>query len=386
MSPDAVVIGGGIVGCACAYYLAGAGLQVHLVEKGALASGTSKAGQSHIVLWELPEINLRLGKASRRLYEALRDELPLDIEYRRTGSLALIDEPSAWPAFEKTVLSLRAGGLNCQLLTADDLRALEPHLAPDLVGGAAFPEDAQVNPILTTLALARAAQDRGVTVQPFTEVIGIRRSADGRVDGVITSRGRIATRAVVNAAGVWSGSIGRMVGVDIPVVPRRGHIVITEPVPENLINCKIILAAGYMQTLESASGVAIAANIQQTQSANLMLGSSREFVGFDWSVDAGVIRSMVERNIRFLPGLKGIHAIRTYAGLRPYSPDLVAIIGPVDAVPGFYVASGHEGAGITMGPITGKLISQAITGRATDLPLELLSLSRFSRSGSPAVH
>ncbi|MGC8787126.1 MAG: NAD(P)/FAD-dependent oxidoreductase [Anaerolineae bacterium] len=378
MLPDAVVIGGGIVGCSCAYYLAREGVKVCLLEKGTIASGTSRAGQSHIVLWEEPDINLRLEKASRLLYEALAEELPFDIEYRRTGSLALVENAADWEPFARTVHSLQARGLDCQLLSGTDLTRMEPNLAQDLAGGAYFPEDAQVNPILTTLALAQGAKCMGAEIRPFTEVTGIELSEERKVVAVNTTAGRIPTAIVVNAAGVWSAAIGKMVGLEIPVIPRRGHIIVTEPVPDNLIHCKIILAAGYMQTLGATSGVAMSANIQQTRSGNLLLGSSRDFGGFDRTVKPEVIRAQLARNLRFLPALANIHVIRTYAGLRPYSPDLVPIISTGDGVQGFYIATGHEGAGITMAPITGKLISEMITGKAPTVPLEPLSLRRFS--------
>jgi glycine/D-amino acid oxidase-like deaminating enzyme len=382
VSPDVVVIGGGIVGSACAYYLSRAGVRVLLVEKGAPASGTSKACQCHVVLWEQPEINMRLGRASRLLYEELAEGLPFDIEYRQTGSLAVVEDPADWPEFVQTIRSLQALGLNCGLLSPDDLAYREPNLARDLAGGASFPEDGQVNPIYAALALAGAARQNGATIQYSTEVNGVERSQSGAVTAVTTTAGRIPTQAVVNAAGVWSAKVGRMVGIEIPVKPRRGHIVVTEPLPYDIINCKIILAAGYMQTLTAGGGIALAANIQQTRNGNILLGSSREFAGFDWSVSGKVIRDMVARNLRFLPALRGAHAIRSYAGLRPYSPDLVPILGRVDAVDGFYVACGHEGAGITMGPISGKLICEVITGQEPSLPLEQLSLSRFDHQAN----
>ena len=379
MYPDVVVIGGGIVGCACAYYLSRAGARVLLLEKGAVASGTSKAGQSHVVLWEQPEINMRLGRASRLLYEQLSAELPFDIEYSQTGSLAVVEKAEDWPAFVESVRALQALDLNCSLLSSDELSYLEPNLARDLAGGASFPEDGQVNPLYATLALAEAAKRNRAVIQERTEVIGIERSRCGALTAVITPAGRIATDTVVNAAGVWSPEVGRMVGVEIPVKPRRGHIVVTETLSPDIIHCKIILAAGYMQTLTAGGGVALAANIQQTRSGNLLLGSSREFAGFDWSVSYSVLRDMVARNLRFLPALQNVHAIHSYAGLRPYSPDLVPIIGKVDTVDGFYLACGHEGAGITMGPISGKLISELITGQEPSLPTGELSLSRFEQ-------
>jgi glycine/D-amino acid oxidase-like deaminating enzyme len=380
MFPDVVVIGGGIVGCSCAYYLSRAGAKVHLVEKGPMGSGASKAGMCHVVTWEEPEIHLRLARASKQLYEALSEELPADIEYRRTGSMAIVEKPEALESFGEIVRSLQDWGLNCRLLSAEEIAEMEPIVAPDIGGGMLFPEDAQVNPLYATLGLARGAEDHGATIQSFAEVTGIELSADGRkVVAVNTTADRIPTKCVVNAAGAWSGVIGNMVGLDVPVTPRKGHLVVTVPVPDNVVNCKIILAAGYMDSLKESVDVAVAANLQQTANGNLLLGTSRQFVGFDRSVEPQVISLMLSRCLRFFPTLSEVHAIRTWAGLRPYTPDLLPIIGPVDTLEGFYMASGHEGIGITEGPITGKLISQIVTGQEPDLPLEELSLSRFAR-------
>jgi len=228
--------------------------------------------------------------------------------------------------------------------------------------------------------LASAAQERGAILQPFTEVTGIQVSRDAVV-AVDTDAGRVPTGAVVNAAGAWSGSIGAMAHIDIPVVPRKGHVVVTESAAHTTLNCKIILAFGYMQTLSAGEGVAVAANIQQTSHGNLLLSSSREFVGFSRSVRPRVVSAMLLRCLRLFPHLGSLHAIRCFAGLRPYSPDLVPIIGAVEGVDGFYVATGHEGAGITMGPVSGRLISQIVMGQAPEVPVERLSLSRFKRAG-----
>jgi glycine/D-amino acid oxidase-like deaminating enzyme len=377
---DVVVIGGGVVGCASAYYLAKAGVDVCLIERGPLGSGASKAGQCHIVLWEEPPINLALSKASKALYQNMSEELSVDIEYRDTGSLAIIEKESGIDDFAAMVGRLQAGGLDCEMLDAKGFIEREPNVAGDIAGGAWFPEDAQVNPMKTTLALAQGAREHGATIQTLTTVKGIELSTDGKsVQAVDTCQGKIATKNVVNAAGAWSAKIGEMVGLEIPVKPRKGHLVVVEPVPESVINCKVILAAGYMDSLKSESAVAVAANIQQAVNGNLVLGSSRQFVGFDTIVEPDVIRQMLSRCLRFFPKIAGVHAIRSWAGLRPYTPDMKPIIGPVDDINGFYNACGHEGIGITMGPITGKLISQLITGTDLQLPLDELTLSRFAR-------
>ncbi|MBC7263192.1 MAG: FAD-binding oxidoreductase [Chloroflexi bacterium] len=377
MFPDVVIIGGGIVGCSCAYYLSREGVKVHLVERGSIASGTSGACEGNILQWDKqPGIELKLGIASAFLWETLAEELPLDIEYVKKGSILVAENQEGLDSAGQIVKSLQNEGVPCQLATREDLLELEPNLAPDITGGAIFPEDAQVQPMLATIALGQAAKDQGAVIHTFTEVKNIELSPERSVVAVNTTAGRIPTRAIVNAAGVWSNAIGKMVDLDIPVLPRKGHIVVTEPVA-NIVNCKM-MEAGYTQAVESDErGLAIAAVVEHTLSGNILLGSSREFVGFDRSVNPDVIRAIVARALRFFPALKNIHAIRTYAGLRPYTPDHRPIIAEADTVKGFYVATGHEGAGICLGPITGKLIAQMLTGQATDLPIEQLSLSRF---------
>ena len=382
MYPDVVVIGGGIVGCSCAYYLTRAGLKVHLLEKGALGAGASKAGQSHIVTWEEPEIHLQLARASKQLYEVLSEELPIDIEYESSGSIALFEELEAFEAFSETVDRLQQWGIECRMVGAVELVEMEPMVAPDIAGGTIFPGDAQVNPLYATIALGRAAEDHGAVIEMSAEVVGIETSPDGqRVEAVHTATKSIPTQCVVNAAGAWSGQIGKMVGLDVPVTPRKGHLVVTVPVSDDLFNHKLMLAASYMDSLKEGLDVAVAANLQQMRNGNLLLGSSRQFVGFDRSVEPKVIGLMISRCLRFFPSLAGIHAIRTWSGLRPYTPDLLPIIGPVEEVEGFYMASGHEGIGITEGPITGKLITQLLTDQDLDVPIDELSLSRFSSNG-----
>lgn len=378
-NPDVVVIGGGIVGCSCAYYLAKEGLKVTLLDKGPVCAEASKSCQGHIFLWELPAINIKLARASKKLYEALSEELEIDIELRNTGSMSIAERPEDLPALEQTLNELRQASVECRLLDAKEFIEMEPNVARDISGGAIFPEDGQLNPLLATIGLAQAAEKCGADVRPYTEVTGIELSADGSsVKAVQTTAGKISTERVVNAAGAWSSQIGEMVGVNIPVVPRKGNLMVVEHVPDSFINCKIIIASGYLDSLKGENKVAVAANVQQTREGNLLLGSSREFAGFDKSVNPEVISQIAARCVRFFPALAGMHTIRSWAGLRPYSPDMLPIISD-SAIEGFYVATGHEGVGITMGPITGKLITQLITGEEPDLPLDKLLVERFAK-------
>lgn len=380
MNPDVLVIGGGIVGTSCAYYLAQSGLKTRLVERGAIGSGASRAGMSHVVTWEEPEIHLQLASHSNRLYQELSETLVKSIEYRQTGSIAIVESAEQMDGFKQTVARLQAWGLRCHWLSGHDLSELEPNIAPDLAGGAFFEEDAQVNPLLATQALAYAARQSGAEIDTFTEVVGFELSPGKRgVTAVLTNKGRIPTGAVVIATGAWSGMVGSMLGMDVPVMPRKGTLIVTVAVPADFIHTKLMLAAGYMDAVKSdtGSGMAVAGNIQQMPHGNLLLGSSRQFVGFDSRIDPSVVAAMIQRNLRFFPALAGITAIRTWTGFRPYTPDLLPIISASERLQGLYFACGHEGIGITEGPITGKLVSQLVTGQKTEVDIAELSISRF---------
>lgn len=380
MYPDVVVIGAGIVGCSCAYYLSQAGVRVHLVEKGALGSGASKAGMCHLVTWHEPDVQLALGREGIKLYQELSQELPVDIEFRKTGALSVVENPDSMASIGEMVQRLQKWGVKCQLLSAGEIVKMEPNISPHICGGVYYADDAQVNPLHTTLALSMGAQKKGAMIEPFAEVNRIELNAgNNAVEAVVTNRGRIPTGYVVNAAGTWGGQIARMVGLDMPVSPRRGHLVLTAPLPENIFNNKTIFSAGYLDSVKGDASIAVSSHIQQTRNGNLLLGSSRQFAGFDTSVDPKVISMMLQRSIHIFPFLKDVHAIRSWSGLRPYTPDLLPIIGPAEGIRGFLMACGHEGVGITEGPITGKLISQLVRGEHPEIDIEVLSPARFAR-------
>jgi glycine/D-amino acid oxidase-like deaminating enzyme len=362
---DVVVIGGGIVGAACAYYLCAAGLDVHLVERHFPASGTSRACDGLILLWDKSGAELELGRASAALWAELAETLELDFEYARAGTILLAENEEGMVAAREKVGAMAAAGVRAEALDGPGLRRLEPGLAPDLAGGAFFPDDAQVDPRRATLALLAAARRQGLTLHTHAEVVAIRREGNGRgrISRLITRTGEIATETVVCAAGVWSNQVARLVGVETPIRPRKGHILVTAKAP-GLIRHPM-LEGGYAATIQSASeGLEVAFVAEMTASGTLLLGSSRQFVGYDRAVSPPVMRAVADRAARFLPGLarNGINVIRSYAGLRPWSPDHLPLIGPVEAVPGFYLAAGHEGAGIGLAQVTGRLIADWITG------------------------
>lgn len=383
MLQDVVIIGSGIVGSSCAYYLAQTGAKVMLVDQTYLGSGASKAGMTHVATWEGPEVNLELSLMSNRLYRSLVEELSIDFELRAIGGLVVVENTEEFKHFMMEVEHLKKWGVRCQILSSQELHEYEPNLSPHLAGGVVFDDDLQVNPMLATQALAYGAKKLGAELSPFTQVVGIELSKSGdAVEAVLTDKGRIPTKNIVISAGAWSGNIGKMINLDIPVVPRKGTLVVTVPVRDDFLRHKSMIAAGYLNSLKNQASTSLIGSpvIYQTKSGNLVLGSSREFVGFDTSVDPMVVAIMLSRCLRFVPALADISVIRTWAGLRPYSPDLLPIISPVEHIEGVYIATGHEGLGITEGPGTGKLISQMITGQPLEIDLDQLSFARFQKA------
>ena len=375
--PDVLVIGGGIVGAACGYYLVRAGLAVELLEQGFPASRTSGACEGNLLLWdkELTK-ELPLAQRSLMLWRELAQELDVDFEYEPKGSIMVVEEEAGLGPMARKVEELAKAGVPGKILGQQALHAEEPALAPELPGGALFPEDAQVDPRYATAALIEGGQKHGLRVRTNAAVRRVHLGSAGRVEAVETASERIPAGAVVMAAGVWTREVAATAGLEVPVHPRKGHIVVVERAP-SLIRRKL-MEAGYVATVESSdAALQVAMVAESTRAGTLLLGSSRQLVGFDRSVSVRVAAAIAARAIRFFPALAGLRCIRTYAGLRPFSPDHLPLIGPVAGAEGVYVATGHEGSGICLAPATGRLIAQWVTGEPLDFPAEWFRPDRF---------
>lgn len=379
---DVVVIGAGIIGCAIAYHLAGYKLRVALVERGDIASGSSGACDGLVFLQsKKPGIHLELALESRRRFDDLEKRLPVSIEYRRTGGMVVVETAEEMAAMAQYVTAQRRIGLDVDLLDGNRARRLEPGLAGHLPGAAYSPLDGQVNPIALTLGFALGARALGTRLITGSVVTGIETTA-GRVSAVETAAGRIETDVVVNAAGAHAPDIGHLAGLSVPIKPRRGQIVVTEACRPMIRHCMIsakYISAKYNPGIAAGGGEGV--SIEQTENGNLLLGSTREFVGYDNRTTSGAMRRIAAHTADIIPALARLHVIRAFAGLRPYTPDGLPILGPVDGPSGFIMAAGHEGDGIALSPITGALIAQMIATGKTDFPLEAFHLNRFHTTG-----
>ncbi|HLZ61349.1 MAG TPA: FAD-binding oxidoreductase [Ktedonosporobacter sp.] len=378
MQVDAVVIGAGIIGASCAYFLARGGLKVALVERGGIAGGTSGSGEGNILVSDkVPGPELELARLGRQLWQNLAQQLPEDFEFEPKGGVVVAETEAQLRALNAHNATMRAIGIETQMLTTAELRECEPHLAHDIAGAAYFAEDAQVQPMLACAVLVKHARQAGTLLLDHTEVVAIERDRQGAVDAVWTNKGKINTPRVINAAGPWTPQVAALLGRKVPIQPRKGHIVITEPVPV-LIRHKVYEAT-YFDTVSSGeSDLQVASVVEGTQSGTILLGSSRQLAGFDPTIEVRVVRAIIQRAIRYFPILSSVNVLRSYVGFRPFTPDHLPIIGEDPEIPGFYINSGHEGAGIGLGPISGKVLSDLILGQPPELDLAPFRPERFA--------
>ncbi|MEU6598111.1 NAD(P)/FAD-dependent oxidoreductase [Streptomyces flaveolus] len=375
---DVVVVGAGMTGAACALYAARAGLDVRLVDRGPVAGGTTGAGEGNLLVSDKePGPELELALLSARLWAGLDRELGAAIEYEAKGGLVVAPAPGTLAALRDFAADQRAAGVTAVPVDADQLTELEPHLAPGMAGGVHYPQDAQVMPALAAAHLVRAS---GATLHTGRTVTGVLRTARGAVYGVRTDRGDIHAPALVNAAGTWGGDLASLAGVRLPVLPRRGFVLVTEPLPR-MVRHKVYAADYVADVASDSAALRSSPVVEGTVAGPVLIGATRERVGFDRSLSLTAMRALATGAIGLFPFLERVRALRTYAGFRPYLPDHLPAIGPDPRVPGLFHACGHEGAGIGLAPGTGQLIAQALTGKAPELDLTPFRPERFDTEG-----
>ncbi|MFG2126438.1 NAD(P)/FAD-dependent oxidoreductase [Streptomyces sp. NPDC048751] len=376
---DVVVVGAGMVGAACALYAARAGLDVVVVDRGPVAGGTTGAGEGNLLVSDKePGPELELALLSVRLWTDLAEELGTAIEYEPKGGVVVSATPQGLTALTKLATAQRAAGVETVSVDTDQLHELEPYLAPGLAGGVLYPQDAQVMPTLAAAHLLRASGARLETGRTVTRVL---RGPDGAVRGVASDRGDLYAPAVVNAAGTWGGEVARLAGVHLPVLPRRGFVLVTEPLPRRVRHK--VYAADYVADVASDSAaLQTSPVVEGTAAGPVLIGASRERVGFDRSFSPPVIRALAAGATRLFPFLERVRAMRTYLGFRPYMPDHLPAVGPDPRVPGLFHACGHEGAGIGLATGTGHLIAQVLGGATPDLDLTPFRPDRFAEEAA----
>lgn len=380
---DVVVIGGGIMGAAIAYYGAKAGLDITVLEKNELASGTSSRCDGNILAIDKdPGFDSQMSLKSQQLVHQLNQELDISFEYRNPGSILVCENDKEMEAANKWVRQQQEAGLDFRMLNREDLRNESKYFADDLYGGLECKTDSTVNPYMLTFSMFHSAKKLGVKIHQNTEVTNLKVEANGEFT-IETTNEVFTAKKVVNACGVWAPVIGKMLDVEVPIIPRKGQLIVASR--QQPVGLRKVMEFGYLiskfggervvDPITEKYGVALV--FEPTESQNFLIGSSREFGGFTTKVNHEVTKTIARRAVRFYPKIADMTVIRTYAGLRPWTEDHLPIISEVEEIPGFYIAAGHEGDGISLAAVTGKLIEEMLNETATSIPIEPLRLSRF---------
>jgi glycine/D-amino acid oxidase-like deaminating enzyme len=374
---DVVVIGAGAIGAAAAYYLGKAGMRVTVVDRRGIGQEASGANVGLVTLFSAysldepqPGAAYTLTMASADAYLTLSEETGVEIEYERCGGIMFAQAEDRLAVIRTAYDGYRRHGVAVEWLDATGVRACEPAFRGEgILGGVFCPLNGQLNPLLLCRALADGARRHKATFLLGTSVEGIQVDG-GRIRSVRTTAGQIPCEWVVNAAGAWSADVAKMVGLTIPVNPGRGQVVITEPVPR-FIN-RIVMGAS--------------PSARQTRRGNVIIGSVLEYAGFDKNVTLETISAFTRGVVDRFPGVRGLNVIRSWAGLRPMTPDHNPIIQSMDEPRGFCLATGHSHRGICWGAGTGQAVEDLITGRPLRLPLEAFRLERFETEKAMGAH
>ncbi len=381
---DVLIIGGGIIGCSIAYYTSKYGRDVTIIEKGEFVSGTSSRCDGNILAIDKdPGFDSQMSLVSQKLVTDLSEELEHSFEYRAPGSILVCESDEEMEAAQQWVNRQKEAGLPFRMLDRQDIREESPFFAEDLLGGLECATDSTVNPYLLAFSLLSEAQKFGAKAFKQTEVKSMEIETDGSFV-VETTNGTFTAQQVVNAAGVWAPKIGQMLNINIPIEPRKGHIIVASR--QQHVGCRKVMEFGYLiskfggkrkvDALTEKYGVALV--FEPTESQNFLIGSSREFVGFHTRINNEVIKCIANRAIRFYPKMADMMVIRSYAGLRPWTEDHLPIISRVEHIPNYFIAAGHEGDGISLAAVTGKVIEELLNEKETIIPIEPLRLSRFT--------
>lgn len=357
--PDVLIIGAGIVGTACAWALSREGLRVEIIEEAVVGGGATAAGMGHVVVMDLPEPEFRLSARSREVWSDMERELPRDVEFERRGTLWIASDDEEMSEARRKFEYLNTRGVKAEMLDSRTLAEAEPNLRAGLAGGLLVPDDIVLYaPSAASWMLKRALSD-GATVrlgQRVTEIF----------EGGVTLSGgdRLAAGCTVCAAGTAAFGLFQA----LPLQPKKGHLAITDRYP-GYVRCQLV-ELGYMKSAHGPATESVAFNVQPRSTGQVLIGSSRQLGVTDCDVDRGMLGRMLSRAREYMPSLGGLDVIRTWTGFRAATPDGLPLIGPHPAFRTAYLATGHEGLGITTSVGTAEIIASMVMGRECPIPPE----------------
>jgi glycine oxidase len=364
---DIAIIGGGIIGCATAYYLCKSGADVTLVECGEIGSQASSAAAGLLApLGPLPgpgplaDLLLAGFAMFPTLVPELEEASGIALGYERTGALRTVRNPKRISNLKKRLEAWKPLGLEMHWLSGDEARQREPLLSPDISAAIYVPEEAQIQAPHLVNAFARAASNIGVTIHDHTEVIGLQRDRH-RIIGVQTAQGEIITcNRLILATGAWTACYGEWLDMRVPVIPLRGQM-LAYPQPTKPLRHIIFGDAAYLAP----------------KGNRLIVGATKEETGFDISITDAGQSWLIETATRLVPLLKQSSTERAWAGLRPKTPDAWPILGPAPHWENVTLATGHNSIGIMLSAITGETIAECVTTGHVPNIIRPFSVARF---------
>lgn len=366
MTYDIAIIGAGIVGAACAFRLSQEGFSVIVIEANEIASGTTAAGMGHIVVMDDSEAQFALTNYSRELWAEISPQLPKDCEYENCGTIWVAADDEEMQEVRRKKEFYESRNVKTEILDEKLLREAEPNLRKGLIGGLLVRGDSVVYQLCATQFFLEKAKEFGAKILTGKRVSEISETGVKIENGDVISAGEI-----INAAGFWSKELMQ----DLKIVKRKGHLVITERYP-NFVKHQLV-ELGYLKSAHSSKADSVAFNVQPRFTEQVLIGSSRQFGVEDKAIDYEIVKRMMKRAFEYMPKLKQLSAIRVWTGFRPATPDNLPYIGKHPKFENVFLATGHEGLGITTSLGTAEILTDEFIGRESEIDMKAYSPKRF---------
>jgi D-hydroxyproline dehydrogenase subunit beta len=369
---DVVILGAGIVGAACADECARHGMRVALIDRDGVGGGATASGMGHLVVMDDSDAQFALTRYSQLLWQQLRTELPADVEYEPCGTIWVAADELEMAEVHRKRAYYERSGVPTVVLDQGALERLEPNLREGLAGGLLVPEDG----VLYPPCAAQFLMERALAAKAKLHLGSVLEAGKGRVR--LSDGQEFVAATIVNAAGAWASEITP----GFIVKKRKGHLAITDRSPGFLRHQLVEL--GYLKSAHSSSDDSVAFNVQPRRTGQILIGSSRQYEAEHPEVDDGILVRMLRRAQQYMPALAGMSIIRVWTGFRAATPDKLPLIGPLPEDPTLYLATGHEGLGITTSLATARLLVDHLTGRQPAIAMEPYLPSRLVREHAHA--
>ncbi len=371
---DVIIIGAGVIGLCAGYYLSIKNIKVLILEKDFINSGSTGACQCNLFIGSnLPSKIDNMLFDSLKEYEILNKKLPMDFEYKKCGSLLLVSTESQLNLVrdfkeKRDLIFINKKDIDKNFISVSD----------NVIGGIFCKEDASINSLKFTDSIRAEIIKMNSKIKFYEEVLGIKKCKN--FFKVITNLGKYNSEKIINCGGIFSPNIAKMLNEKIPIIPSKGHVMVSDKSKLKTTVSIREFSDICLNNAKAEGDITIKFVFQKTSSDNILIGKSEEIGNCKDNISMDILKEISNRAIFFIPLLGDLEIIRSYVGFRPYCVDGFPIIGESHLNKNFYYATGHSGSGITLGPITGKIISRIVTGGISDYDLNDFKPYRFERN------